>query len=460
MDNLLVSGTVFAEESVIGSMMVDENCIPIVMGNMRVEDFTNGTCRETFRVIQKLFVAGRPADPVTVVDAMQGGNTYIAWIKQVMENTPTAANVESYMEIARDGSMLQRLRTYADKLLACGDVEDARELVRNMSAATSATSRMPRMTADELAKDFLSRMRSTEKPEYLPWGFPTLNRILHTEKGDFNILGGYPSAGKTLLSVQMAISMAKRYRVGYYSLETKPEKMADRMFSHLSGVPLSAIKARDLGEADWTKLAEATAGFVLKCPFDIIKAAGSTVDSLTADAVAHRYEIIFIDYMQLLKIPGIKPGERYSLVTAISSELHLFAQQHDIAIIALSQLARPESDSAGKRPPDMHSLRESGQIEQDADSILLVYPSDVNDNNSSRIVKVAKNKDGPRWVFEVDFDGSRQTMTEIVRNDNVAGHYSAVGRATKQKNRVESASQMTFKELPQGGYNPWEVTND
>ena len=459
MDNLYLTSSVPAEQSVIGSMLVDSACIPAVMARMSVADLTDGTCRETFRVIQKLFTSGRPADPVTVVDAMQGGDGYRQWVATVMMETPTAANVEAYIDIAKKGAMLRRLRELADKLTICGDVDEAMEYVRKMSAAMSMTTKMPRMTAPELAKDFISRMGNSAKPEYLPWGFPTLDRVLHSELGDFNILGGYPSAGKTLISIQMALAMSKRYRVGYYSLETKPEKMADRLFSHLSGVPMGKIKQRELEDLDWTKLAEAAGSFTENCPFDVIRAAGSSVDDVAADAVANRYQVIFIDYMQLLKMPGIKAGDRYSMVTAISAELHLFAQQNNVAIVALSQLSRPEKTKEGKVPPDLHSLRESGQIEQDADSVIIIYASDPNDNKSNRIVKIAKNKDGPRELVEVSFDGAKQTMTEYVSASKVSAHYSAIGREVKRRSRGEDG-QFQFADLPSGGYNPWEVSDE
>lgn len=95
--NLYLTSSVPAEESVIGSMMFEPACIPAVMVRMNTDDFTDGTCRETFRAIQKLFMAGRPADPVTVVDAMQGGETYRAWMRDILDATPTAANVEAYL---------------------------------------------------------------------------------------------------------------------------------------------------------------------------------------------------------------------------------------------------------------------------------------------------------------------------------------------------------------------------
>ena len=452
-ENLLLTGSAHAEEAVIGSMLVDDACIPGVMARMRPEDFTTGTCRATYRAMQKLVLSGAPADPVTVLDAMKGGDEYIAWMRRVMEETPTAANVECYMDIAQQGASLSRLRSGADRLLLCGDLDEAKKIVREMSAVLSSTSNMPRMSAEELAKDFIDRMGSKDRPEYLPWGIPTADKTVYAELGDVILLGGYPSAGKTLLSLQMALAQAKRYKVGYYSLETRPEKMADRMFSHLSGVSLGAIKRREFTGNEWAKFAEAAAGFVSNCPFDIIRAAGSSVDDIAADAIARGYQIIYVDYLQLIEVPGIRAGDRYGSVTAVSRGLKLFAQRHNVAVVALAQLSRPEK--TGKpgdqkmTPPSMQSFRESGQIEQDADAAFLLWPNDPNDNRSRRTLKLGKNKEGGKFSVELAFDGATQTMTEVETHPmSAAAQYIAAGKAVKAKNRAEASKQMQFTDLP------------
>lgn len=448
-ENLLLTGSIPAQEAVIGSMLVDDACIPVVLSGMRPEDFSDGTCRATFRAIQRLVLSGAPADPVTILDAMKGGEEYVAWMRRVMEETPTAANVAHYMEISRAGSALCRLRNCADRLLLCGDLEEAKQVVRDMSAALSATSNMPRMTAEDLAKDFLLRMNTDAKPEYLPWGIPTADRTVYAELGDVILLGGYPSAGKTLLSLQMALAQAKRYKVGYYSLETRPEKMADRMFSHLSGVPLDAIKRREFSGSEWSKFAEATAQFVGNCPFDIIRAAGSSVEDISSDAIAKGYQIIYVDYLQLIEVPGVRPGERYAAVTAISRGLKLFAQRHNVAVVALAQLVRPEKEKQKLIPPSMQSFRESGQIEQDADAAFLLWATDPNDNRSSRTLKLGKNKEGKKFSIELSFNGSTQTMVEMEGLDHpysAAAEYIAAGKAIKARNRAQSSGQIRFSE--------------
>ena len=197
-----------AQVSVIGSMLIDERCIPLVLSKLTPDDFTDGTCKETFRAVRKLAMAGKSADPVTVVDAMQGGDRYIAWCREAMEITPTAANVEAYIPMVRRAAVRRRVLELSEKLAEADDDElDA--LVRKMAAALSVADRMPRMTAAERAADFHRRMTSREKPKYLPWGIPTADKCVYAELGDMILLGGYASSGKTLLSILMATTQAK-----------------------------------------------------------------------------------------------------------------------------------------------------------------------------------------------------------------------------------------------------------
>lgn len=453
--DLALTGGREAQLSIIGSMLIDERCVPLVLSRLAPDDFVDGTCKATFLAIRKLTLAGRPTDPVTVVDAMQGGDKYVGWVREVMELTPTAANVEEYINITRRSAVLYRLRELADKVLSCTDLDDAEPLVRKMSAALSATDRMPRMTGPELSADFMRRMDSRDKPQYLPWGLPTADRAVWAELGDMVLLGGYASSGKTLLSIAMAQAQARAgYRVGYYSLETRPEKMADRMFAALARVPLARIKTRQFSQDEWDRFAEAANVAATVCPFDVIRAAGSTVDDVTADAVGHGYQVIYVDYVQLLRAPGVRDGDRYAVVTAVSQQLKSFAQSTNTAVVALAQLSRPEKsrDRAGKPvPPSMHSFRESGQLEQDADAAFLLYPSDPDDNTSSRIFKIGKNKEGPRPRVELAFRGDTQTMVELQPGPDrsVAAELSARGRAVKQANRA-AAGQVEFRELRGG----------
>ncbi len=441
-----------AQLSVIGSMLISEKSIPLVLDKLRPEDFTDGVCRSTFTAIRKLFGEGRPVDPLSVVDAMQGGDRYIGWVRECMDVTPTAANVGEYIPIVRKTARRRTILELAEKLPEA-DYDEMEALVRKMVSALSSADRMPRMTGDERASDFYDRMKSKDKPKYLPWGIPTADRAVCASLGDMILLGGYASSGKTLLSILMAQAQAKAgYRVGYYSLETSPQKMTDRQMAGLSGVPLSTIKTRDFGEETWDKFAQAACYASAECPFDVIQAAGATVDDITADAVGHRYQVIYVDYVQLVHVPGVRASDRYTAVTAISQGLKIFAQSTGTAVVALAQLSRPETILVGKGsekkkvavPPSMHSFKESGQLEQDADAAFLVWPSDSNDNSSNRVFKVGKNKEGPRPITYLAFHGDTQTMVEL--EPSVVAKLVEQGRAIKQANRNKS-QQVQFREL-------------
>ncbi len=449
-----------AQMSVIGSMLIDERCVPLVLSKLVPEDFTDGPCKATFAAIRKLAREGRPVDPVTVVDAMQGGDRYIQWVREVMEITPTSANVGEYIPIVIKSARRRRVLELSERL-ASADDDEMEALVRQMSASLSAVERMPRMTGAERADDFFQRMKSEDKPKYLPWGIPTADRTVYAELGDMILLGGYASSGKTLLSIAMAMAQARAgYKVGYYSLETNPRKMTDRQMASLSGVALNKLKTRGFSEGEWAKLAQAASRAAAECPFDVIQAAGSSVDDIAADAVGRGYQVIYVDYVQLVRASGVRDSDRYAVVTAVSQGLKIFAQSTGTAVVALAQLSRPDTvtrkngETAEKLfvPPTMHSFRESGQLEQDADAAFLIWPKIAKDNGSNRIFSIEKNKEGARPKTELVFRGDLQAMVELEPepDNSIAAELAAQGRAIKQMNRART-QQAQFQELEDGG---------
>lgn len=448
MVNELVTRDVSAEWSVVGSMLLDERCIPAVLQQMRAEDFSDGNCKLTYLAIQKLALEGKSIDLVTVLNSVSGGADYVRWAKEVLELTPTAANVGAYIDIVQDAAALRRYRNAGAQLYACTNLDDAQAQAREVVSLLSATNRITSMSASELGKTFVARLKGNTRPR-LPWGFPTANRVARAHLGDFVLLGGYPSAGKTLVSIQMALAQAKQYRVAYYTLETGFDDMSDRIYSHLSGVPMDRIQDANLGEKEWASLAEAVSRFASESPFDIIEAAGYTVEKIMSDAIGRNAQVIYIDYLQQIKVPGIRLENRYAIVTEISQSLKSFARTHGIAVVALAQLTRPETigkKSEGKLvPPNMSSFRESGQLEQDADVAFLIWSTDPNDNQAPRRMKLGKNKRGRKFSIELEFMGGTQTMVEVAPPP-VSAQYAAEGRAIKQRNRAEAQRRQKMEE--------------
>ena len=192
------------------------------------------------------------------------------------------------------------------------------------------------------------------------------------------------------------------------------------------------------------------------CPFDVIQAAGMTVDDITADAMGRGYQVIYVDYVQLVRAAGVRPSDRYAVVTAVSQGFKLFAQSTGTAVVALAQLSRPDTVQKGKGeekqvllvPPTMSSFRESGQLEQDADAAFLVWPKIAKDCSSNRIFEIAKNKEGPRPKTELVFRGDIQTMVELEPEPDysAAAELAAKGRVVQAANRARAQ----FQELDDG----------
>ena len=465
------SQAVYAQQSVIGSILIDDRCMPLVLSKLREEDFTDSTCRSFFRAARELATEGRSIDPVTVLGKLKDNGEYVPWARQVMDMTPTAANVGEYISQVLEASMMYRFRALCESGMRCQDSTQAAELAQKIPLVFSATERMPCMTAEERATDFYQRMQSKDKPKYLPWGFPTIDRITYAELGDMILLGGYSSSGKTLLSILMATTQAKAgYKVGYYSLETGPKKMTNRQVSAMAHVPLEKIKSLDFTEGDWEKLAQAVCDISVTYPFTIHQAAGSSVDDITSDALGHGYQIIYVDYVQQLRVPGLRTDNPRIVVTEISQRLKRFAQSTGTAVVALAQLSRPETvlvddkDKNGQKvkrkvivAPSMHSFKESGQLEQDADLAFLLWAHDYGNNDSNRILKVGKNKEGFRQSVELVFHGDTQTMVELAPepDHSVATRMSDIGRAAKQANRRNG--QIQFQDVgAAAGDNPFE----
>lgn len=450
-DNLLAFDALQAQHSVIGSILLDPGCVGLVVSKLSDKDFSDTTCRNAFIAAKRLFAAGQPVDPVTLQDAVGGGAAWAKWARELRAVTPTSANVEAYADIVRKQAAFFAIREKAQEILETVNLEDASKIVKAMSGLLVSSSQVHTWTAQELAQDFIHRLTEVAPPEYLRWAFPSMDSRTTAELGDYVVLGGYPSAGKTLISLQMALIQAKKYRVGYYTLETQPEKMADRMFSYLSAVALKKIKQHELNPEELECVKQAAQLFASQMPIEFTQSTHWTVEDIMAHALSRGYQIIYIDYLQL--IAGDDNGSENDRLAKISTSLKNFGQKNKVAVVTLAQLRRnegPKGRRAEWKPPDMSSFRGSGQIEQDADVAFLLYPEKPDDNSSNRILKLAKNKEGPRWKCTLSFHGATQMMAEVIedRSKEVARELQAAGRAAKQNAyKKHPDQQVSFEEL-------------
>lgn len=236
---------------------------------------------------------------------------------------------------------------------------------------------------------------------YIKTGFAKFDNLMFWAPGDFILIGGRPSAGKTAFSLQIALNMAKQgYKVGYYSYETYPNKLLDRLVSNVSGIPLEKIKKHTVSIEN--KDIKRATDLLRELPIKLISSSGKSIPWIKASAARNNFDVVMIDYLQLIHANLAK--NRYEEVTKISMDLHNLAQQSGRLIIALCQLNRSSAEIA----PRLQDLRESGQLEQDADAVLLLHNPESGDYTAA----VAKSKESDLGTAHFIFDGATQIFSE------------------------------------------------
>ncbi len=397
--------------SVIGSMLIDERCIGPVLALLQPEDFLSEPHRRLFLVIRKLFTAGATVDPVTVLDGLKADNSadWYKLIRQSMDETPTAANVAEYAAILREQARLHRIQLLGGELLAARDLDAAQSCIAKLNAQQVDRPRVRTINMAQGIADFIER--HSTKQTYLPWGFHELDSRLYVGPGKFIIIGGYASHGKTALALSSAWTMSEKYRVGFFSLETDDGTLMDRLVARVAQISMQRIKRSELTEEDYKTVA-ALSGEMAKHKLEITLASGWTVSDIFSMAQSRRYDVIFVDYIQLIR--GDRTRGRVEEVTGISIDLHTMAQATGITVVGLSQLSRQEKGGKERRAPRMSDLRESGQLEQDADVIMMVYREKPDVADSRRVLSIEKNKEGETGVVYLHFDGATQTFRRSI----------------------------------------------
>ncbi len=389
-----------AEQAVLGAALIDERCVGRILNATKPEDYGE-PLRPVYQAIRTVFQEGRSVDPVAVVQLL--GDSYRKTMFALMEGTPTAANVEVYMaQLLRQNQML-RLRELADQFVQNPDSAMIPDIMAAIGEVREGVGHVRRYDGKTRRQLFVERQTGPEL-QFIDWGFQPLNNAIRAEKGDFIVIGGEPSGGKTALAVQLADLQSRRMKVCFYSLETNQGKITDRQVATRYGIKLSEIKDQNINTSGWERFTEGQDAFDKS--FDVVDAAGWNALDVEAHAVSMGYDIVYIDYLQLLRW---ERGEtEYQAVTRASKQLHTFAQRRGITVVALSQFSRSQDNS----DPTMHALRSSGQIEADADVILLLYCSKKDNlDPKTRRLKLAKNKEGICGQIPMLFEGTTQRFS-------------------------------------------------
>lgn len=414
MNVLLTEQALDAQVAVLGSMLIDPETVGPMLHQLTADDFTEGRYRHVFQAVKRLHGQGKTPDALTVNDAL-GGN-YRNILAQIMEVTPTSANAEEYAAICRRTARQYRWAELGERLAdAAGDLEAQEAIVDQITALRCERPGVRITDLRQCYEEFLDRHAEGKKPAYLTCGIPALDDLIYVEPGDFIVLGGYPSAGKTALALQMAFHIARDKRVGYFYYENNDKKLFDRLVAFRAKVSFGKIKRYDLQEEDFSQIV-AIQNALISPDLKFIDASGMTVADVRALALSRHYDLIVVDYLQ--KIPGRR--ERRGLsdferVTEVSGGLQELGRQTGVTVLALSQLSRPEKAKGNAAFPGMHSFRQSGQIEQDADVALLLFREKEDDaDNQVRTLKIGKNKEGKAGIsLSMHFDGDTQTFSRV-----------------------------------------------
>lgn len=439
-----------AERGVIGSLLIDESLVREMVSVVDAQDFLNPANRLIFQAARQLFRDGKPVDALTIRDRV--GSQYSDYMTQLMEITPTSANWREYAALMHSQATTQRIKNLAQYILENAvTLDDCRQPCADMAQLLADGRRIDAWTMQEMMEDFFrAQDPDAPAPEYVTYGLDVLDQRNYTELGDVVMIGGYPSDGKTALALMMAYHMAARYKVGFFSLETDKRKVRDRMVASVAQIDFDAIKRRTLTESDWAGLAAKSTDMSTR-DLTVLRAAGMTVADIQSASQAYGFQVVVIDYVQLITPEVSRRAPRSEQMADVSRALHTFAQSSGTLVIELAQLTRQERGSW--REPDMHDLKESGQFEQDADIIFLLYrpsPSDDTlDQEKNRILKIAKYKEGPRGRWPLYFDGPKQTFSVMTDADGKAVLRQLVnaGKKAKSKNKAEAQGQQTMSEF-------------
>lgn len=446
-----------AENAVIGSLLLDERLASHILAAVDPKDFANRANLAIFQAARALLREGCPVDPVTLRGKL--GVDYQPWMLELMETTPTAANWREYAAIMRDQAMLSRIKETAIALSEATDITACRDQIAALGELLATGEKVDAWTMADAYRYFMeTQAEGATRREYISYGIRAIDEGTYTERGDVLIIGGEPSSGKTAFALSLAYHMAKTYKVGFFSIETKQSKLTDRLVAGAIGIDFGAIKRQKLQEQDWEKIALAGEDFTSR-DLTLIRSSGMTATRIQSISRSYGFDVIFIDYVQLVQPEGDARSTPAQQMAGVSRALHVFAQTSNTLVVELAQLSRPEKGQW--REPDMHDLKESGQFEQDADSILLLYlpkPGGDYDPDEHRMLKIAKQKEGRRIKLPLFFDGAHQRFAALAGSDGKAQmrNYRDKAKLDKQMRRMEQAKgQVSFTELEPTGDEPF-----
>ena len=423
-----------AEQALLGSILIDSRCVADVISLVRPEDFLLPQNREIFEAVYSMFNFSQTIDPVTVLEKLRELGYYHDksrdYILQLMDITPTAANAVRYAGIVRDKAMLRGLSKAADEIneTVYSQVGTPAEMLESAEKKIYALRKGERGDSLEHIGTVLHKVfdRLTELSQSdsaipgLSCGLRDLDaKINGLNKSDLLLVAARPAMGKSAFALNIGVNVAKKYKktVAIFNLEMSREQLAMRLLASEAFIDMQKLATGKLSEEEWGKLCMASAAL---SQTDIRIDDNPSVTVADINAKCRRLDnlgLVVIDYLQLMQGSGYgKASEnRVTVVGEISRRLKIMAKELNVTMVCLSQLPRAVEGRTDKRPI-LSDLRESGAIEQDADSVMFLYRDDyynpdTEDKNIAECI-VSKNRHGETGTVKLQWFGPYQTFTD------------------------------------------------
>ena len=442
LNELQMPHSVMAEQAVLGSMLIDERCVPAVIERLLPEDFYMRQNRELYQVLYTMFSRFDTIDPVTVVDRMKQAGVYdenatVPYLRQLMEITPTAANVMDYVDIVADKAVLRRVGEAAGELsemvraesgTAAQVLECAEQRIYAIRQGRSAQG-MSHISAvmNEVWDTIKERQASGDEFPGISTGLVDLDRrISGLNNSDLIILAARPGVGKSSFAMNIGVEAAKHSgkSVAVFSLEMSRAQLGLRLVSTECCMDNKKLSTgRIVGEDEWSRVAMAVANLSQAKMYIDDDASLSVADINAKCRRISDLGLVIVDYLQLMTSAGGTPkasDNRQQVVSDMSRSLKLMAKELNVPVVCLSQLSRAnESRASGQRRPMLSDLRDSGAIEQDADIVMFLYRDDYyNDDSENHNLAeciVAKNRHGETRTVELQWLPEYTTFSSIDR---------------------------------------------
>ncbi len=424
-----------AEQSVLGSILIDPEAFNEIVGTLRSGDFYMESHEQIYLAMQDLYLQNRTIDVVTLIDTLVKRGVYESdesgkkYIRLLAEVVPSAANVKDYAGIVRDKSILRSL------IGACGSIsqtayseqDDVSSLLDSAEQQIFAIAQGNEQKGFTHIRDVLietyDRLQllktDPEKAAGIPTGFSDIDRVLvGMGPGDLILVGARPGMGKTSFCMNVATRVAQRTKkaVCVFSLEMSCEQLVSRMLSSEALIDSYALRSGRLENEDWEKLARASA-MLSETEILIDDTSGITCTGMKAKLRrVKNLGLIVIDYLQLMQSDK-RNDNRVQEVAEISRNLKLMAKELKVPLITCAQLSRGPESRTDKRPM-LSDLRDSGAIEQDADVVMFLYRdeyynTDKDGNQNQAEVIVAKNRHGSTANIPIGWFGQYTKFTTL-----------------------------------------------